>query len=146
MSLPGVHGRPNPHSAPIHHFHRQDDPSQQAKPPPRRGATAEPPLSSSPQQGPDLLLGWQTQQGHMGVHHLYNCHLKVHHQACCLSDCLCLSVCLNFTTRVVRMRYQGITAVGHHECECYCNTCHVALNLFNQVSCLSGVRQINRCC
>jgi len=77
MPATGESGSLNPHSLPIHHFHQQDNPYQQAKPPPRRGAAAESPPPPTPQQGPDLLLGWRTQEGHTGVHHLYNCHLKV---------------------------------------------------------------------
>ncbi|DBA74127.1 hypothetical protein WJX77_012500 [Trebouxia sp. C0004] len=66
----------NPASAPIQHFHAQPNLAQPARSAPWRGAAADSLAAPNPQQGPDLLLGWRTQQGHMGVHHLYNCHLK----------------------------------------------------------------------
>ena len=85
LSAAGHSSMLNPASAPIQHFHAQDSLAQPARPPPRRGAAAYGPAAATPQQGPDLLLGWRTQQGHMGVHHLYNCHLKVYLKQGCYS-------------------------------------------------------------
>lgn len=74
----GSEGQVHADSALIQHFHRQDNPSLQAGPPPRgQEAASNSPSAPQLQQGPDLLLGWQSAGGHMGVHHLYNCHLKV---------------------------------------------------------------------
>ena len=74
----GSEGQVHADSPLIQHFHRQDNPSLQAGPLPRgQEAASNSPSLLQQQQGPDLLLGWQSAGGHMGVHHLYNCHLKV---------------------------------------------------------------------
>jgi len=83
LSAAGHSSMLNPASAPIQHFHAQDNVAQPARPPPRRGAAVDGPAAPTPPQGPDLLLGWRTQQGRMGVHHLYNCHLKVYIERAC---------------------------------------------------------------
>lgn len=80
-----------PALTPVQHFHSQHSTLQQHTAPslpqkPGGSAGGQAGVQQLPHQsGPDLLLTWQDQQRHLGVHHLYDCQQQVKHlkHSCC---------------------------------------------------------------